>query len=1377
MTNRYRSSCCCDEQLTSVCFNGFGAVPKTAYSPMQEACIKSSVGTDGFNKWDNWNFCLHDKQEEVLAYSERTKERFVSGVFYPGGNPSCDCSCCNDPNANVTSYTRGKPPIYSWYRHMKNDGTQTVPVPTHFIDSSDTENVNSSYLYVWSTVFREDLKPPSYLYPCCAADHKYGDLCAWGHDYYCREEGYYWLCGYDSDDKQWMWWKDIFGNLSYVTQTQMKLMGDPTRDGWRTNDWGVVPGVRSNCPYYIPSCDSDTCSYSPDRTPGFCERGNEYLYLQDIVYNGPQTGDGRLFRNFKLFPSGDDISVVPDYGFGSCDTYPYGLWPLVFTFWGVMHREKWWEQYWNGIYRDDVCERDPDNPGEYLNCPDPYENYEIAESYDIYPDHFAGQCRFPRHIIQGCAGVPIFTHELVEKLDENSDVMEWWDGLDPSGDGTGLNAAAKRVYYFSPEGQILYRTATSPAALVMGAMYFRSGLWPTVTQKLQEVGILPDPFDYGEEHDYRIFKKRLRYHQPIGSGPTGACCIDVDEGGVNRPLYADCGVIGEGTTCPDDSTGSCNEEGADPNTCCDETPGRVGCGEGFPESQGGLCDDYICGINVDIGEDFENFLDSDLAQCVLQNTSVGGDPGSYELAYNILNELRFCCGLNADGQENPAGYWDELCVTFADYCGGATCGPSTLCAETTESVCRSLAGGQFTEGAKCIVDEDNPDAEIVNCKEKEDQIGSCCFYDNVLDTTSLLHCMEISKDLCNQLNADPRANNWGGIFSQIPETTIGGSQAQKDAIEEYAQRSINGIKTEYAGLHNCEPLPRENPDGFPLDTYAFYCGGEPYVDETDYPCDNTSPNTFWTEDDYYFYGRPGGWSHTCFGTDLTPDGDEIQGYAEYFNAFFPNVGRRGPSTCNANLPCWTALPFPQPQYSTDIPRCDKCCGSQNNCIDCPYEQDPGPCGQPLLSTCGTIGPSYYPGDNADDPSSNDYDTNPYPNANTGVFSPCITENVSSTCFGAWFQTHHDNFELSPGNCENSMQFNCTNVNNGFFLRVPEGRQEGTAEDYDLALDMLLEGELPPGGSDDYEWGSAPSLLAYINRILGEPIRLYRGYQHKIFMTDGSLNVTNLPENEWFLGHPNTQEWGPKVRLILLEEVGENEGVEINGKWWDSYNGNDVDIIVTDNGGEPGSNLFMNIDLTASMSSPDSMPDIYWGLVYHNAYEEGIILPVPHSHDEFGSINPLFGFYKISIYQSGQNPGPVVHGLRDYEWYHAPVTQTLPRPSAFYTSDWACSGRRCCNDKLTVARIFEGVEFACPLDITNGSQGQPGGESECDYTRLPSAGEGYYDPACGPCPEGTYCCAGVNNAFCIPEDTYCCDCLVEGEICILVDGVPSCVPAP
>ena len=108
MTNRYRSACCCDEQRTSVCFNGFGSVPKTAFAPRDDMCIPGSESTDGFNRYDNWSFCLHDKNEEILAYSERTRESFESGVFYPGSDPTCDCSCCNDEFdlTTITSFTR-----------------------------------------------------------------------------------------------------------------------------------------------------------------------------------------------------------------------------------------------------------------------------------------------------------------------------------------------------------------------------------------------------------------------------------------------------------------------------------------------------------------------------------------------------------------------------------------------------------------------------------------------------------------------------------------------------------------------------------------------------------------------------------------------------------------------------------------------------------------------------------------------------------------------------------------------------------------------------------------------------------------------------------------------------------------------------------------------------------------------------------------------------------------------------------------------------------------------------------------------------------------------------------------------------------------------
>ena len=1452
MTNRYRSSCCCDAQTPGICFNGFGTVPKTPFSPIPDACRVDSVSTD-FNRYDNWSFCAHDKNEELLVYSERTKERFVSSSAF-GDNIGCDCECC--PNPDVTTYTLGEPPIYAWYRHMKNDGTQRLPVPPQFEEDADT---GDAYLYFWRSVSRENLKPPSWLYPCCSDTHIFEESVAYGHDYYCREENYFWLCGYDENFDRWFWWKEGNGSFSYLTQTQMKLIGSPfDGQGWRTSDWGVVQGMKERCP------DSDVGeSGNPlnrQRYAGFCERGGEYLYLQDIVSQGPASGTGRLYRNFNLiiYVQGNEASVVPDIGFGDCFRWPYGLWPLSFTFWGVMHREKWWERYWNSMYRGDVCERNPDwdpndeTSDEFLNCPNPYENYDKAQELGIYPDRLASQCRFPRHVIQGCAGVPIFTHELVEKLDEDDNGKNYFRDLGDIGE-----------YVKAPnnDGNIIQWKMNSFAAHVMFCISVGVGMHPRVTQYLEQVGILPPPVDYGEEQDYRIFKKSLSFYDPKGAGITGACCIPFDGLPAGSfPLYGDCGTPGEPFQC-DQGISSCAEDPTNPECCCedwqppctgpegdpddpfccDRTEGerRVGCGAELLEDEGGLCDDTICQLNIvpnlfdgewesedaGIAIGWDTWTNTDFVQCIADNTSI--DPLSPEGALALLNELRFCCGLNADGTDNPSGFWDDSCVTYAQYCGGTYCAPNFGCVETTEFGCRAVAGGQISVGESCA------GGNAIDCEEHGEEWGSCCISVNANDV-GIMHCMEVSREICDLFNVPfPGSVDMDEVRTKLQENlqyTVGTSEHQLDLLEEAIdlQGSVSGIKSNFGPNHNCEPLPYPSFDGTrDLDTFSPWCCQDlpcsplDSPNTTNYPCDDGGPITF-TRDDHYFYGRPGGWSWTCEqlpckyedgncdcdGSPDEPDNCTIN--AEAWNAIFPNIPRGGGSVCNPNMPCWTATAFPQQQYSSEIPTCD--CPQKDNNGECP--DDPSNqgktngCGEPLLTTCGVLGAGVG------------YDENEpidqaYPESNYAVFSPCLTNNASTTCFGAWFQSHHTNFENTPNACEpneppnsnccyNDKQFYCANINNAFFLRVPEGRQTG-GEDYTINLITspcefeFGESETTgccnsgsgPGGSDDREWSHSPGLFVYINQILGGMIRLYQGNSHNIFQTDGNFHIPTLNETNGF-ELPYDDDLGDRIRLILLQETTDPAGsVGANGKYFVPYNGNDSTFIVTDSG-TPGIDLILNCDLTQNVSIDDIPENLYWGLIYDKPYNENAeIIPIrigninhenqPNEGDNCPTYDnipdPLFGYFRVPVLLEGQNPGSlVVDGLRDYRWYHAPVVVELARPSAYFTSDWACSGEQCCHNKLTEELRFKGETYRCPWMATNREQGQPYGENECNFDRLPSDGEGLPDPLCGPCPDGWYCCTYVDEPRCIPPGTFCCSGCVENEVCSRdYDGNISCIP--
>ena len=72
MSHRNRSICCCDDPDTlGTCFTGFGAVPKTTFDP-NTTCSSEAPPVIEFNRFDNWDLCSHDNEEELLVKIDRS---------------------------------------------------------------------------------------------------------------------------------------------------------------------------------------------------------------------------------------------------------------------------------------------------------------------------------------------------------------------------------------------------------------------------------------------------------------------------------------------------------------------------------------------------------------------------------------------------------------------------------------------------------------------------------------------------------------------------------------------------------------------------------------------------------------------------------------------------------------------------------------------------------------------------------------------------------------------------------------------------------------------------------------------------------------------------------------------------------------------------------------------------------------------------------------------------------------------------------------------------------------------------------------------------------------------------------------------------------
>ena len=349
MTNRYRSSCCCDQDGTQgICFLGFGSVPKTAYTP-KGRCNASDV-TTSFNRHDNWSFCNHTYDENLCMVINRDGYRGFHPLAFPSDGANCACGCiASDPgcDGDVKGGSRtgifcsaiSRKPIVAWYKHPYKSGGDAGPafaadIPDVYRDRRDenTGEIIGYRKYIWNAVGpNEFASSPRYVrqntLPCGCVPHKYSAGVGCAADFYCGE-GFYDYCGWgrvDTDERM-IWWADNNGNRSYLSQSQVDMIGDPkgtgTNAGWRTSRWGYIPGgadcgVSDQGPFGLGLIEGGLKKYN-----------SEYLYLQDIL-TGSLEPDAKLFRHFRIIAEGQQIQVVPDYGFGDCQTAPYGLFPYL----------------------------------------------------------------------------------------------------------------------------------------------------------------------------------------------------------------------------------------------------------------------------------------------------------------------------------------------------------------------------------------------------------------------------------------------------------------------------------------------------------------------------------------------------------------------------------------------------------------------------------------------------------------------------------------------------------------------------------------------------------------------------------------------------------------------------------------------------------------------------------------------------------------------------------------------------------------------------------------------------------------------------------------------------------------------------------------
>ena len=851
MSHRRKSACCCEdapEVPLGTCFTGFGAVPKTNFNP------PCSPGSGGFNRHDNWELCSHNnRDEEVLLALERKAWSSTSVAVTPS-NPSGSCkSCSTCPGQNVGWGGIGTSPMYVWYAGPTSRKCLNEP-GARLLDCFDGGNAvgpDDDIYYTWYHTsdnkaaasydgwfngfygargglnFRtwplhpnpRDIigqlsiyVPPGGEGPCCG--RKYGSGAYGSHfsDRWCRLS-YFSQC-HDTPDGNLLYlpFSGVVDTPVPVTDSQFQLIGDRNSrtNRWRTQRYGWLNGSD-----YRESCE--------DRFVSPCFYGGDYFWLQDIIAESSWQETDKFYPhwNVRLAPGSGVLSVNQSFSFGQCGEAdgtgsqpPHYGWPLGRTLIGVFHKERWWQRYWNSIDENDVCPDDDPNCGvcpgydpDDGGCPDP--NWSPADR-DIYPGHFAA-CRSPKFVGYACAGIPVFSHEIMlnERLQQEA--------------GAEIPGTIAEAFN-------LVNTGTRNAAeYIMIACAFDCPIPSRITKIMEEEGILPDPNPYLTEQDgdhvaYRIFKKKLAHFDTSvanGEADTGRCCVNFDNFLKGDPPADGIPGTPEG---PFPGWGNCSQtsfrrdEGEELWGCDDTRDRPYGCveyaqatwnpdnNEQFEKPQIGMQSqvrsNFTLETQEDVWEELRLMYNEDFTIYNCFNGSVFGlaHPFPQILPYHDqspliqispLDETEKFFGCACHGEETAlawgmtydpntpneiinSGPWNMTCVSqihndadgknygeLGDHRGGTYCFPRELCVPNVrEFICDHEINGAYTPE----LDDGNNSCEMPlleggeECPDLRTEIGTVCLfsYQNPTGSSNFVrvvsrHCLQMSKEQANRL--------------------------------------------------------------------------------------------------------------------------------------------------------------------------------------------------------------------------------------------------------------------------------------------------------------------------------------------------------------------------------------------------------------------------------------------------------------------------------------------------------------------------------------------------------------------------------------------------------------------------------------------------
>ena len=1004
MTHRRKSSCCCDAEQ-GPCFLGFGTVPKTIYDRSQFiSCPNDGTISKPTDEWrrnphDNWSFCDPKKEEELVLFIQRDPYSWDSYCTVstpypciddvncpwdnaPEGTSPCDRGCRIDP-FSISSRADGADPIVVRYRHpvSENDayyGEKRVnpPVGGFGQDWTGVPDRAANELYAYSFVHAERSGHAGNLYPFefgyqvqQAAGgrepriHDYGEN---GHGFpcYCHEFGNGgdgpggncddWLCSQGNfsrckRDPNVDYGFDFNGiNQRPCTKGQANAIGDT----WRTADYGWVRSGDHNF-----GCDSIL---------GPAEMGGKYFWLQGIANAPTDHFYNHYMADFTIDPNSgcrQYESYVLDYGYG-----PEGTRRLADTLLVVVHREKYYERYYTSINEDDNPTQVPEGYSQYL----PSEDHLWPTSSGTFFSQ-----RTPEYFVLGCAGCPIFSWEIAfndylentnwedvpELVNDYREILDALCGDIPIGEK--IITIADLCFAIFSKCLTLYDEQLN---IPKDVGYLSNSL----AKILEDEGILPSAQNYGPEQDFKIFKKTMKRIDVSYDGKLGMCCFS-------------------GDVTSDD----CLEEN-EIGGCAIPTCGQAvdTDGDGALELRGVVCEDpsYVeCCLKA--GVSYKVQFDPALGKNEYTECPEDQQPG--------------CAGYN----DTVGTGWDELCIELAEaYVTGSIANPGecertiTACMDgLPEDMCKWY-GGAWHEGKNCEIHAAQGYCEGDTPEDKDGkQKGSCCKRcssggggaGGIGGDSESADCYDGDNSVLCRCHESTFVANSAGDDIDLEATCIGKPVGDEDGD---LSDCVDGSDSCYLwrpnrncwninGIENCGPDPlgaecESRPSDFTL------------PDEIE---DISCTNPLIICEEQYFYGRPGGWSHSCSSATNRFD-----------KKYFPQRMTRFSGNC------FSAAPYPQVQ------NCESDMGGGCGQYVCDWEDqnDLMECLRQNCcinnTACAICGSGI---DNNDNPE--DY--------------WCSDETLTETCRGAWFQYQMNVLEPPTDNC--TRNYRCAITNNAWLLRV------------------------------------------------------------------------------------------------------------------------------------------------------------------------------------------------------------------------------------------------------------------------------------------------------------------------------------------------------